>query len=328
MRNPLPTADVVIELPDDRVVLVRRRHPPSGWAFPGGFIEVGETAEEAAIREAREETGLLVRLEHLLGVYSDPRRDPRHHTLTTVYVGRAEGNPRGGDDAALARAFRFEDVPGDLAFDHHVLLVDYLRWRRTGYLPPPRVSTAHRFDEVARAWLLRAARTAIESRACGRDDEPEPAPVALSVPAGVFVSLHRAGELRGCIGNLAFDRPLERVVRDVALSAAFEDPRFRPLEAAECEDLEIEVSVLSTPAPAAPDEVVAGLHGVTLALDARRSVFLPQVAHGEGWSRRQLLEQLSLKAGLAPDAWSHPAAKLEIFTAEIIRETPDSTRGG
>ena len=91
-RNPLPTADVVIEV-GDRVVLVRRKNPPPGWAIPGGFVEVGETVETAAVREALEETGLRVTLTALLGVYSDPARDPRHHTISTVYVGRASGAP-------------------------------------------------------------------------------------------------------------------------------------------------------------------------------------------------------------------------------------------
>jgi len=102
-RNPLPTADVVIEV-GDRIVLVRRKHPPPGWAIPGGFVEVGETVETAAVREALEETGLRVTLTALLGVYSDPARDPRHHTISTVYVGSAEGAPLGGDDAAEANA--------------------------------------------------------------------------------------------------------------------------------------------------------------------------------------------------------------------------------
>jgi ADP-ribose pyrophosphatase YjhB (NUDIX family) len=101
-RNPLPTADVIIES-GERVVLVRRKHPPEGWAIPGGFVEIGESVEEAAVREAFEETGLRVTLTALLGVYSDPSRDRRHHTISTVFIGSAEGEPRGGDDPAQAR---------------------------------------------------------------------------------------------------------------------------------------------------------------------------------------------------------------------------------
>lgn len=133
-RNPLPTADVVIEV-GDRVVLVRRKYPPAGWAIPGGFVEVGETVETAAVREALEETGLHVTLTALLGVYSDPDRDPRNHTISTVYVGRASGAPAGGDDAAEARLFGEEDLPSPIAFDHAKVLADYFRFKKTGRRP-------------------------------------------------------------------------------------------------------------------------------------------------------------------------------------------------
>jgi len=133
-RNPLPTADVIIEV-GDRIVLVRRRHPPEGWAIPGGFVEAGETVESAAVREALEETGLPVRLTALLGVYSDPARDPRFHTVSTVYVGRAEGSPEGGDDAAEARLFSEHDLPSPIAFDHAKILTDYFRYKKTGKRP-------------------------------------------------------------------------------------------------------------------------------------------------------------------------------------------------
>jgi 8-oxo-dGTP diphosphatase len=133
-RNPLPTADVIIEV-GDRIVLVRRKHPPAGWAIPGGFVEAGETVESAAVREALEETGLPVTLTALLGVYSDPARDPRHHTVSTVYVGRAEGSPSGGDDAAEARLFAECDLPSPLAFDHAKILADYFRYKKTGKRP-------------------------------------------------------------------------------------------------------------------------------------------------------------------------------------------------
>src|SRR5882762_10401832 len=104
-RNPLPTVDVLIEIGDGQIVLIRRRNPPPGWAIPGGFIDVGETAEQAGVREAREETGLDVELTELFGVYSDPTRDPRHHTIAIVFLGCASGEPVGGDDAAEACIF-------------------------------------------------------------------------------------------------------------------------------------------------------------------------------------------------------------------------------
>ncbi len=124
--------DVVILLAGDRVVLVRRKYPPPGWALPGGFVDVGETVEAAAIREAREETGLDVTLEHLLWVYSDPRRDPRRHTLSAVFVGRAAGEPKGADDAEEARAFAWTALPSPIAFDHAEILGDARRFLLTG----------------------------------------------------------------------------------------------------------------------------------------------------------------------------------------------------
>jgi 8-oxo-dGTP diphosphatase len=130
-RNPAPTVDVVILLPGDRVVLVQRRNPPHGWALPGGFVEEGEPLEAAAVREAREETGLEVQLAEQFHAYSDPRRDPRRHTISTVFLGRADGEPRGGDDAAEARAFPWTALP-ELVFDHGEIMADVRRYLLTG----------------------------------------------------------------------------------------------------------------------------------------------------------------------------------------------------
>ncbi len=136
-RNPFPTVDVIIEL-DGGVVLVKRKNPPPGWALPGGFVDYGESVESAARREAREETGLDVELTCLLGVYSEPDRDPRFHTVSTVYVASASGTPRGGDDAAEARVFDPAALPGPMAFDHARIIADYLEMLRTGRPPAPR----------------------------------------------------------------------------------------------------------------------------------------------------------------------------------------------
>jgi 8-oxo-dGTP diphosphatase len=130
--GPAPTVDVVIALPGDRVVLVRRKYPPPGWAIPGGFVDLGETVEAAAIREAKEETGLDVTLVDLLYVYSDPRRDPRRHTLSAVFLGRAAGEPKGADDAEEATAFRWDALPEPIAFDHGEILRDARRFLLTG----------------------------------------------------------------------------------------------------------------------------------------------------------------------------------------------------
>ncbi len=135
-RNPFPTVDVVVERPDGRVVLIARRNPPLGWALPGGFVDFVERIEDAARREVLEEVGVEVELVALLGVYSDPARDPRHHTQTTVYVGRAGGALQAGDDAGEVGEFALDALP-DLAFDHARILADYARWKRTGELPPP-----------------------------------------------------------------------------------------------------------------------------------------------------------------------------------------------
>ncbi len=136
-RNPAPTVDVVILVPGDRVVLVRRKNPPPGWALAGGFVDEGETLEAAAVREAREETGLEVELVDLLYVYSDPRRDPRRHTVSAVFLGRAAGEPVAADDAAEARAFHWTDLPSPLAFDHAEILADARRVLLTGARPRP-----------------------------------------------------------------------------------------------------------------------------------------------------------------------------------------------
>jgi 8-oxo-dGTP diphosphatase len=138
--TPLLTVDVIIELcdrPDRPVVLVERAHPPPGWALPGGFVDVGETVEAAALREALEETTLAVRLKALLGVYSAPDRDPRGHTASVVFVAEAEGEPRGEDDARAAGVFA-PDVLPPLAFDHARILDDYRAWRRDGRAAPLR----------------------------------------------------------------------------------------------------------------------------------------------------------------------------------------------
>jgi ADP-ribose pyrophosphatase YjhB (NUDIX family) len=133
-RNPLPTVDIIIEI-GERVVLIERKNPPHGWALPGGFVDYGETLENAAVREAKEETSLDVALTEQFYTYSDPRRDPRHHTLSTVYIAKAEGTPRGSDDARVARLYGESDLPDPIVFDHPQILRDYFRFKKTGQRP-------------------------------------------------------------------------------------------------------------------------------------------------------------------------------------------------
>ena len=139
--TPLLAADAIIELtdrPGRPIVLIERLNPPPGWAIPGGFVDVGERVEVAAVREAREETGLAVTLRALLGIYSDPKRDPRGHTVTAVYVAEATGAPEAMDDARAVRVFDLADLPPELAFDHATVLADYRAWRASGCVAPLR----------------------------------------------------------------------------------------------------------------------------------------------------------------------------------------------
>jgi ADP-ribose pyrophosphatase YjhB (NUDIX family) len=130
-RNPLPTVDIIIEIPrrDGRtgIVLIKRKNPPAGWALPGGFVDCGESLEEAAVREAKEETSLDIKLLSQFHTYSAPGRDPRFHTISTVYIARAEGRPRAQDDAQEIGVFVPEDRPHPLAFDHDQILADYFQ---------------------------------------------------------------------------------------------------------------------------------------------------------------------------------------------------------
>ncbi|MDL2313839.1 NUDIX hydrolase [Desulfovibrio sp. OttesenSCG-928-C14] len=127
-RNPFPTVDIIIYDAERGLVLIRRNNPPLGWALPGGFIDYGEAAEDAARREALEETGLKVRLQGLVGVYSRPDRDPRHHTISTVYWATAENVVAlaAGDDAGEAAFFPLASLP-QLAFDHQQIIADFMQ---------------------------------------------------------------------------------------------------------------------------------------------------------------------------------------------------------
>lgn len=167
--NPAPTTDVVIFSEDGRIVLVKRRNEPHGFALPGGFVDEGEYVENAAIREMREETALSACLLGVLGVYSRPDRDPRRHTMTVVFAGvpRNPGALQAGDDAGSAFWCDPENLPSPMCFDHSGIITDFLAWRRgTRSLAP-----------VSSDWLKTpegSANTAfLETRACGGTSRPD-----------------------------------------------------------------------------------------------------------------------------------------------------------
>jgi 8-oxo-dGTP diphosphatase len=143
-RNPTPTVDIIVELLDfnDRtIVLIERRNPPFGWAIPGGFVDYGESVEAAAKREAKEEISLDIELIEQFYVYSDPKRDPRQHTLSIVFIATATGQPQAADDAKNIGIFSSENLPHQLCFDHAKIMQDYWHYRQTGTRPALIVSS-------------------------------------------------------------------------------------------------------------------------------------------------------------------------------------------
>jgi ADP-ribose pyrophosphatase YjhB (NUDIX family) len=127
-KNPFPTVDIIIEV-GGGIVLIRRRNEPLGWAIPGGFVDYGESLEQAAVREARQETGLSVHLVRQFHTYSDPKRDPRFHAISTVYISKAQGVPQARDDAQDVGIFGQDNLPQDIVFDHRKILEDYFKDR-------------------------------------------------------------------------------------------------------------------------------------------------------------------------------------------------------
>ena len=136
-KTPYLTTDGIIELYEDDtfkgIVLIERSNDPKGLALPGGFVDVGERVEDALVREMKEETNLDVQISHLLGVYSDPKRDPRFHTASVVFIAKSQGQPQGGDDAKEAKLYTLEEIPmNQLVFDHSAILKEYLSQRLNG----------------------------------------------------------------------------------------------------------------------------------------------------------------------------------------------------
>lgn len=177
------------------------------------------------------------------------------------------------------------------------------------------LSSAERRDLL---WLARLSiRAAFEP-------DVSPPPITLTrlliEPTAAFVTLHNDGRLRGCVGTVTPDQPLHETVARLARSAAFDDPRFPALAAAEVPAIEIEISRLSRMVPAAADAVQPGTHGVCLSYDSQRALFLPQVATMHGWDRETLLNELCRKAFLPSNAWRRPGCELLVFVAEVFCE--------
>lgn len=125
-RNPIPTVDIIIEI-DNKIVIIERKNPPHGWALPGGFVDYGETVEEAAAREAKEETSLDLKDLRQFRVFSSPDRDPRMHAITTVFIARGEGEPKAADDAQNIELVDPSHITQKMAFDHRDIVNLYVR---------------------------------------------------------------------------------------------------------------------------------------------------------------------------------------------------------
>jgi AmmeMemoRadiSam system protein A len=181
-------------------------------------------------------------------------------------------------------------------------------------------------DSSGRAIALQLARRSVKSflenrRVPGEYELEVPAAGPLRDAYATFVTLKKNGRLRGCIGHILPEQPLWRDVRDNAIAAAVKDPRFPPVQASELDELQMEISVLTHPETIpGPDAFVVGRHGIVLKALGRRSVFLPQVAPEQGWDRNTTLVHLARKAGLQADVWRTPAARLDVFEAQVFAE--------
>lgn len=179
-------------------------------------------------------------------------------------------------------------------------------------------------SDNGRAQLLRLARQAVEECALGRRLAAlgEPQEESLGAKCGAFVTLRKAGRLRGCIGHIEASASLCQTVRECAAAAAVRDPRFEPVTPLELADLHIEISVLSALTDVRPEEVEVGRHGLLISRGFHHGLLLPQVATQWHWDREQFLEETCLKAGLPPDAWRQ-GARIQAFTAEVFGEPED-----
>lgn len=170
--------------------------------------------------------------------------------------------------------------------------------------------------------LLKTARKAIERELAGLPFSiPRVTNTNLLEYRGAFVTIHKHGRLRGCIGTFSADRPLYEVVGDMAISAAFKDLRFRPLSPSEFEEIDLEISALTPLMPVVDiNKIETGIHGIYIVQGPFHGVLLPQVATKNRWDRLDFLDQTCIKAGLAPGCWKDPKTQVNIFSAEIFSE--------
>lgn len=241
-RSPALTVDIIIEF-EGGIVLIERKNAPLGFALPGGFVDVGETVEAAAVREALEETGLTVTLRALLGVYSDPARDPRQHTVSTVFVAEGRGELMAADDAKDARAISLAQAPTTLCFDHARILADYKAWRGDGHAPTPRtpLSDSDRRTISELAWQTLASTAAVPISAVRPAFRGGP----LSQPGACFVTLKRKnGDVRGSAGSTVPSVTLALAIEEMTAAAALSDTTA-PLQRSELSDIQVEVNVLA-----------------------------------------------------------------------------------
>jgi AmmeMemoRadiSam system protein A len=175
--------------------------------------------------------------------------------------------------------------------------------------------------ERERQLLLQIARSALTLAVAGEPSLQEfPSDEILQLPAGAFVTLHRRGRLRGCVGQLPGRDALVAVVAHCARAAALDDSRFEPVTSAEVSEIEIEVSVLSALQDVTLEAIEAGRHGLVVSQGRQRGVLLPQVATQFNWGARRFLEETCVKAGLERDAWRDPATRVQAFAAEVFSE--------
>lgn len=320
-RNPALTVDIVIEY-GGGIVMIERANPPHGFALPGGFVDYGESVEAAAIREALEETSLTVTLRALLGVYSDPARDARQHTVSVVFVAQGAGDLAAADDAKTASAVSLDALPSPLCFDHARIVADYRTWLRSGNPPVPHTPLSDSDRRVLSdlAWQALSAAVALPIsyvRPALRGGPP-------SQPGACFVTLRRKnGQPCGRAGSLDVGPVLATLVEELTL-AATEDPKHPPVQRGDLANLHVEVSVVGHQlAITGPSEFILGTHGLAVRRGDRHAEVLPEIAVEEGLDAEGVLREACRLAGLPDDAWTDPQTQTVAFTTHLVVATND-----